>query len=89
MEYNTNGNGQLPRATDSEEYVAACLWRFPDCADEVFSRLTPADFVDPAIRKIVATAHRQHFAGGIAPALLQLFARFVVSTCAIRSWPSR
>jgi hypothetical protein len=64
------GTDKLPRAQDSEEYIAGVLWQFPECAGEVFERLKPTDIIDPAIRQIFTVAHQQHFAGGIDRALL-------------------
>ncbi len=60
----------LPKNIDAERYLIGCLIRFPDRADEVFSRLTATDFFDLEHAKIFRAAQKQFAAGGIDPVLL-------------------
>lgn len=60
----------LPRNLDAEKYVIGCLVRFPERADEIFTRLTATDFFDAEHTKIFRVAQKQFAAGGIDPVLL-------------------
>jgi hypothetical protein len=55
----------LPRAPESERYIAGCLLAFPHKAAEVMSRVQPSDFLDPALATVVGVLLRQHAAGGV------------------------